>query len=324
MEHKYSEYYAEHEGKVSDKWSLYLSIYENLFAPRRQVPLSLLEIGIQNGGSLEIYSKYFPNAKLFLGCDINPDCANLRYEDERIRVIVGDANSAEIYEQIVEHCDAYDIIIDDGSHKSSDIILSFAKYFRLLKDGGIFIVEDLSCSYWQEYEGGLFDPLSSMAFLKFLVDVINHEHWGNGYSRSDCLRHFVKRYGCEFIEEDLAAIHSVEFFNSFCVIRKEESGRNILGKRFVAGRDAIVVADIQQAHDSQMPSLPQFDNLFAQEAVELHGEICRLRALVTLQQQTLTSQHEDLAAMQGSKSWRYTAPLRKLIALSRRMRGLPV
>lgn len=324
MEHRYADYYARHEGKVSDKWTLYLSIYESLFSTRRLAPLALLEIGIQNGGSLEIYSKYFQNAKLFLGCDINPDCAKLRYEDERIRVIVGDANSAEAYGQIVGHCDAYDVIIDDGSHKSSDIVHSFARYFGHLNIGGIYIVEDLSCSYWMEYEGGLYDPLSSMAFLKSLADVVNHEHWGNGYRRSDCLRSFAQRYGCEFLEEDLAAIHSVEFFNSFCVIRKDVPGNNVLGKRFVAGRDEIVLSGIQQSHDSAMPDLPQLENLFARETGELHEEICRLRDLVTLQQQTLNAQHEELSAMQGSKSWRYTAPLRKLIAFSRRLRGLPV
>jgi hypothetical protein len=46
---------------------------------------------------------------------------------------------------------------------------------------GIYIVEDLCCSYWQDFEGGLNDEASSMAFFKSLVDVINHEHWGQQY-----------------------------------------------------------------------------------------------------------------------------------------------
>ena len=54
------ELYREHQGKVSDKWSIYLSEYDRLFSSYRDRPVRMLEIGIQNGGSLEIWSKYFP------------------------------------------------------------------------------------------------------------------------------------------------------------------------------------------------------------------------------------------------------------------------
>ena len=64
--------YGEHKGKVSDKWFSYLSEYERIFASYREMPLRLLEIGVQNGGSLEIWSKYFHKAEKLLGCDIRP------------------------------------------------------------------------------------------------------------------------------------------------------------------------------------------------------------------------------------------------------------
>ena len=69
------ELYREHQGKVSDKWSIYLSEYDRLFSIYRDQPIRMLEIGVQNGGSLEIWSKYFPDAHVLVGCDINPDCA---------------------------------------------------------------------------------------------------------------------------------------------------------------------------------------------------------------------------------------------------------
>ena len=53
----------EHKGKISDKWNLYLDIYERIFCSLRNKPISLLEIGIQNGGSLEIWASYFSLAK---------------------------------------------------------------------------------------------------------------------------------------------------------------------------------------------------------------------------------------------------------------------
>src|SRR5207302_204933 len=85
--------YAAHTGKISDKWSLYLSEYERLFAAYRQRPIRLLEIGIQNGGSLELWAKYFEAAEAIVGCDIDPRCADLRFCDPRISVLVADANS---------------------------------------------------------------------------------------------------------------------------------------------------------------------------------------------------------------------------------------
>ena len=51
-------------GKVSDKWESYLEYYDTLLAPRRNLPVSLLEIGVQNGGSLETWAAYFNNARL--------------------------------------------------------------------------------------------------------------------------------------------------------------------------------------------------------------------------------------------------------------------
>ena len=92
--------FVEHKGKVSDKWSMYLDEYNRLFDAYRDLPVRLLEIGIQNGGSLEIWSKFFPNAVTIVGCDNNPVCAQLKYEDPKIAVVAADANTDEA-EQLI-------------------------------------------------------------------------------------------------------------------------------------------------------------------------------------------------------------------------------
>ena len=61
-------------GKISDKWSSYLTYYDLLFHPIRNLPIQLLEIGIQNGGSVEIWAQYFDNAIAIVGCDIDRRC----------------------------------------------------------------------------------------------------------------------------------------------------------------------------------------------------------------------------------------------------------
>ena len=63
--------YEEHQGKVSDKWNLYLSEYDRLFSSYRDQPIRLLEIGVQNGGSLDIWPRYFINGEKFVGCDFD-------------------------------------------------------------------------------------------------------------------------------------------------------------------------------------------------------------------------------------------------------------
>jgi hypothetical protein len=253
---KLSNLYKEHTGKVSDKWSIYLAEYEEKFKPYMDHNLKLLEIGIQNGGSLEIYSKYFHNAQKILGCDINEKCRDLFYDEPNIEVIVGDANSYDTFKKITENS-KYDIIIDDGSHTSSDIIKTFCLYFNELSDGGIFIIEDLHCSYWRNFSGGLFFPLSSINFFKRLVDVLNFEHWGIEKNRDWLLRLFSLNYDLDIKSLQLDKIHSIEFVNSLCFIKKKQSASNQLGVRVISGVHAAVV-----------PAVISFKNIINSPPVE--------------------------------------------------------
>lgn len=252
--------YAEHTGKVSDKWSIYFPEYDRILSEYRHKPICMLEIGIQNGGSLEIWAKYFPEAQFFVGCDINPDCANLAYDDARISVVVGDANTNEAQREIQGVVPSFDVILDDGSHRSSDIVKTFARYFPLLLDGGVFVAEDLHCSYWNEFEGGLFDPYSSLSFFKKLTDIISREHWGVAKQKSSILKGFFSKYGIHIDEETLQHIHSIEFINSICVIRKMEPARNILGSRFVAGKIETVVRGNMDFHSTLAVAPNQSNN----------------------------------------------------------------
>ncbi|WP_217636338.1 class I SAM-dependent methyltransferase [Variovorax sp. OV700] len=311
--------YASHRGKVSDKWTIYLKVYEELFRPYRASKLRLLEIGIQNGGSLEIWSRYFESAAVLVGCDINVACTQLRYDDPRVHVVVGDANTDHAERAIAVYAERFDLIIDDGSHRSSDIIRSFVRYFPRLEQGGIFVVEDLHCSYWQEFEGGLVDPWSSVSFLKRLADVINHEHWGKPYRRAEVLRSFESRYGAALDEESLAQIHSIEFYNSVCVIRKRAREDNELGPRVVVGTDAITAAQLMAQHgalavaDAQnanawsvLPPLPEDELLelrsrqkdWLQTEAELRVELEQLDARVGTKDQQLNHCQQELQLTQ--------------------------
>jgi Methyltransferase domain len=146
---------SDHRGKVMDKWASYIQEYEHLFARFRNQPIVLLEVGVQNGGSLELWNEYLHSAKAIIGCDINPECATLQFATDRIHLLIGDANDEQCARQIATISPGLDIIIDDGSHTSKDVIGVFSRYFPLLKSDGLYVIEDLHCSYWREYEGGL-------------------------------------------------------------------------------------------------------------------------------------------------------------------------
>lgn len=330
--------YQDHEGKISDKWSLYLVEYDRLFSVLRDRPIRLLEIGIQNGGSLEIWSRYFSEAEKFVGCDINPDCFRLTYDDPRIAVVVSDANLDKTEEVILSHASSYDLIIDDGSHRSSDIVKSFARYFPHLEDGGMFVVEDLHCSYWQEFEGGLFDPYSSITFFKRLADVVSHEHWGVDKLRKELLAGFAQKYGISFDEDVLAHIHSIEFINSVCVIRKSIPMESQLGQRILSGKHELIAGTLREASslDNQWRAPDQSSNVWAlrsvppdEELIQRLNELSENYERIANLQQVVAKRDGQIAALNqavierdealstlarvlSSTSWKITSPLRWL------------
>ena len=129
-----------HRGPFSDKWEQYLAIYESELGPHleRKAPVVLLEIGVENGGSLEIWHKLLPPHSRVVGIDINERCRELQLT-EGIELHIGDATQkAFINRALGETC--FDIIIDDGSHRSSDIIATFEILFGRLKPGGTYFV----------------------------------------------------------------------------------------------------------------------------------------------------------------------------------------
>jgi len=262
------ELYRAHDGKVSDKWFSYLSFYGELFKNFRCKPVRILEIGIQNGGSLEIWERFFPNHELIVGVDINPRCVELTYSNPRISIVVGDANTDEIHSQIIKLSNTYDIIIDDGSHRSSDIIKSFARYYSTLSMGGVYVAEDLHCSYMGAFEGGIEAPFSSMAFFKRIADMVNLEHWGVPCKAADMLSYFSRTCFTDFDEASIGLIEEVRFRNSICAVLKGHIGANQLGARVVVGSSAMV-EDNTQYDDTYHSSTDETANVFGPSSQRL-------------------------------------------------------
>ena len=243
--------YASHRGKVSDKWSLYLDVYERVLARHRATTGAFVEIGVQNGGSLELWARYFPQAAALVGCDIDAKCGALRFDDPRISVVVADVNTEEAYRAIHARASAFEVFVDDGSHTSRDIIVTFCNYFRHVKPGGTYVIEDLHCAYFPEWGGGIGRGTTSMDFLKTLADFVNLPHWQRQRPPAELLAPFFAsgpRPGTGSFRD----IESVCFYDSMCVIEKRAAGVPPgIGRRVIVGEEASVSRDPVDYRDAQ-------------------------------------------------------------------------
>lgn len=178
MNNRLADLFLNHDSKVADKWEQYIGIYDAELARyvRDGKPVRLLEVGIQNGGSLELWSKFLPEGSHIRGIDIIAEVEQLRFDSPNdIRVHTADATDPNVVETIIGS-ELFDIIIDDASHKSSDIIATFNLLFKNVAPGGKYIIEDLHCSYFSTHEGGYRKSQSSIEWLKQFVDSVNFDH----------------------------------------------------------------------------------------------------------------------------------------------------
>lgn len=143
----------------SDKHRLgfhqYGPTYEALFRRLKYRRVKLLEIGIGGdvddigGRSLLAWQAYFPFG-VIVGCD---------YQDRRAlatwhtRIYCCNQGSSEDLTELQMREGPFDVIIDDGSHLNAHQILTFRTLFDSLKDGGLYIIEDVQTSFWPEAVG---------------------------------------------------------------------------------------------------------------------------------------------------------------------------
>ena len=121
----------------------YLAVYEEVLEPyRAKADLLVLEIGVRDGASVRVWQDYFPAAQI-VGIDILESCR--AHADSRITIEIGDQSDHAFLRTIG---DKYrpDVVLDDGSHLWSHQIDTFRMLFPHIKQGGVFICEDLHTS----------------------------------------------------------------------------------------------------------------------------------------------------------------------------------
>lgn len=138
----------------------YLDFYQK-HLPKRTFKGRLLEIGVMDGASLRMWREYYPKAEI-IGVD-NAMQVDLRIEDVGL-VEIDATNPIELKE-----LGMFDIIIDDGSHKTADQQATFDHLFNnQLNKGGFYILEDLHTSLMPHYVNS---DLTTIQYLKKRKDL---------------------------------------------------------------------------------------------------------------------------------------------------------
>ena len=185
----------------------YLNFYETFMAPLRNSPITLLEIGVYQGASLNMWREYFPNAKV-IGADINFICK--QFETGGVKIELVDQSNLEHLAQLAAAYGPFDVVVEDGSHIWEHQITSLRALFPFLRSGGYYVVEDLQTNYGAlqaQYRGGSTE--SCAEFLKKWVDVSVADDAIDLASVEDP---FLRTYG--------RAVDLIAFRRRACVIRK--------------------------------------------------------------------------------------------------------
>jgi hypothetical protein len=157
------------------KGHTYFSTYERYFKHYKNLgrKVKFLEIGIWNGGSIDLWKKYFEdNIELHM-IDINNSCLKLNYRFPDVHIHIGDQSDSSFLKRIIDNYGTFDIILDDGGHTMTQQNISFNVLFQYVNPGGIYICEDLHTSYWKSFGGAYLREGTFIETIKRKIDELN-------------------------------------------------------------------------------------------------------------------------------------------------------
>ena len=167
-------YFYDNTGNLIHKWVHYFDIYDRHFSRFRNKEVIIVEFGVFQGGSLDMWKDYFgPGAKIY-GIDINPACK--QFEGDQITILIGDQEDREFLHSLRETIPTIDILIDDGGHKMKQQIATYEELFDHIDENGVYLCEDLLTSYRRKWGGGYLRKGSFIEYSKHFIDKINAWH----------------------------------------------------------------------------------------------------------------------------------------------------
>lgn len=208
-------------GKRSDKvyHHGYQRFYHSALHHLRDKSFGMLEIGIDQGYSLNLWKNYFPLAFIY-GIDIGR-----QYTDERTHVFQADQSNVPQLQKCASQMQPHPILFinDDGSHIPEHQVVSFDYLFsNVLQPGGVYIIEDIEVSFWKNgklygYNANYGWKNSQSIIEKFLplAYYLNREFVGSDI-------HSVNN-SVDFSDDTKRQISSITFAHNCIIIKKKEA-----------------------------------------------------------------------------------------------------
>jgi len=207
------QYFNNNPGRMIFKWHHYFEIYDRHFKKFRGKEIVVVEVGVFQGGSLQMWKNYFgPKAKIY-GIDINPRVAELK--EENIEIIIGSQSDRNFLRKTKSELPDIDILIDDGGHKMKQQIFTFEELFGKIKPDGVYVCEDLATSYQLGYGGGYKRMGSFIEYTKNLIDKLNAFHSEQKSLQVDGLT---------------TSMDSIHYYDNVVVIEKRKRAKPTLSK----------------------------------------------------------------------------------------------
>jgi len=203
----------------SDKWEHYFDIYDHLLSHLYGKDISLLEIGVQNGGSLEVARKLFGPASKIMGIDIDPKCKRMEIAGVADKIVIGSQVDERCVDEALQFMPEIDVLIDDGSHVQTHMVMSFINFFPSLAENGVYIIEDTHTNYSPEHQEsflgiGLYD------YFKGLSERLNIDFIDADLRKTRYKVPREQRPPRNVPPDVCRDIFSIEFFDSVIAIRK--------------------------------------------------------------------------------------------------------
>lgn len=209
------ELFENKEGNLVNKPIHFFDIYDAHFSRFKDTDVHILEIGVDSGGSLDLWRDYFgPKAKIY-GMDVNPACKKL--EDDGYHIFIGSQSNPDFLNTIADSMPRIDILIDDGGHRMEQQIITFESMFDKIEINGFYVCEDICTSYYLEYGGGYKKRRTFIEYSKNFIDSIHAWH----------SRDHVK-FPITNLTKTIKGIH---FYNNMLIIEKGQMSEPTLIRR---------------------------------------------------------------------------------------------
>jgi hypothetical protein len=198
-------YFRQNDKRLIDKWIHYFDVYDRHFSKYRNKEIVILEIGVFQGGSLQMWKNYFGDKAKIYGIDIEPRCKEM--EEENIKIFIGSQSDRKFLKEVKKQIPPVDILIDDGGHTMNQQIVTFEELFNQVKDDGVYLCEDLHTSYWLGFGGGHKRQGTYIEYSKNFIDSLNAYH-----SDQKSLK----------VNSFTQSVDSIHYYDSIIVIEKRK------------------------------------------------------------------------------------------------------